>query len=209
MQPKVLIVEDDQSIRELVSLYLENSGYDPCQAGDGDEARKILVETHIHLAILDIVLPDTEGWEICREIRRTTPEMPVIFLSCKDESDDIIHGHDLGADDYVTKPFDPRILMAKVNAQLRRREQYAQINIDFPSAKETSESDQQLLEDLTPYEKQMLRLIAQGLSNKQIAERLNYSLGTVKVYNNRIYSKLNVNNRYEAILKASLLHQLD
>ncbi|TCT24937.1 regulatory LuxR family protein [Melghiribacillus thermohalophilus] len=99
--------------------------------------------------------------------------------------------------------------MAKVNAQLRRREQYAQINIDFPSTKETSESDQQLLEDLTPYEKQMLRLIAQGLSNKQIAERLNYSLGTVKVYNNRIYSKLNVNNRYEAILKASLLHQLD
>lgn len=198
----ILVVEDDPDIRELINLYLMNHGYKVIQAADGDEAIRQLDEQDIHLAILDIVLPDTDGWHICQHILKKKPNLPVIFLSCKDEADDIIHGLNIGADDYVTKPFDPLVLVARVNARLRRR--------NLPgialASQEEDQADKETLEELTPHEKEILHLIARGLSNKQIADRLNYTLGTVKVYNHRIYSKLNVNNRYEAMLKAVRLH---
>ena len=115
----VLIVEDDKEIREGVQIYLQSQGYVVFQAADGIEGLEILEKEEIHLAIIDIMMPKLDGIRATLKIREENP-LPIIILSAKSEDADKILGLNVGADDYVTKPFNPLELVARVKSQLRR-----------------------------------------------------------------------------------------
>ncbi len=118
---KILIVDDDEYIRELIRLYLEKEGFAYVEAGDGNEALMMFRQEDPSLILLDIMLPGIDGWQVCREIRKTS-NVPIIMSTAKGESFDKVLGLELGADDYVVKPFDPKELVARVKAVLRRFE---------------------------------------------------------------------------------------
>ena len=115
----VLIVEDDKEIREGVKIYLKSKGYEVSEAADGVEGLEIIKKEEIHLAIVDVMMPRMDGITMTMKLREKY-DFPVIFLSAKSEEVDKILGLDMGADDYVTKPFTPMELLARVNSQLRR-----------------------------------------------------------------------------------------
>lgn len=115
----VLIVEDDKEIREGVKIYLKSKGYEVSEAADGVEGLEIIEKEEIHLAIVDVMMPRMDGITMTMKLREKY-DFPVIFLSAKSEEVDKILGLDMGADDYVTKPFTPMELLARVNSQLRR-----------------------------------------------------------------------------------------
>ena len=115
----VLVVDDEQIVREVVVRYLEREGYATLEADRGDVARELLERTTPDLVVLDVMLPGTDGLELCRWIRSRS-ELPVILLTARGEEADRIVGLELGADDYVTKPFSPRELAARVRTVLRR-----------------------------------------------------------------------------------------
>ncbi|MFR3387202.1 MAG: response regulator transcription factor [Lachnospiraceae bacterium] len=115
----VLIVEDDKEIREGVKIYLKAKGYEVSEAADGVEGLEIIKKEEIHLAIVDVMMPRMDGITMTMKLREKY-DFPVIFLSAKSEEVDKILGLDMGADDYVTKPFTPMELLARVNSQLRR-----------------------------------------------------------------------------------------
>jgi DNA-binding response OmpR family regulator len=115
----VLVVDDEPIVREVVVRYLEREGYATLEADDGDEARALVERESLDLVVLDVMLPGTDGLELCRWIRSHS-ELPVIMLTARGEEADRIVGLELGADDYVTKPFSPRELTARVRTVLRR-----------------------------------------------------------------------------------------
>ena len=115
----VLIVEDDKEIRKGVEIYLKSQGYEVFQAADGIEGLEIIEKEEIHLAIVDVMMPRMDGIKMTEKLREKY-DFPVIFLSAKSEEVDKILGLNIGADDYVTKPFTPMELLARVNSQLRR-----------------------------------------------------------------------------------------
>lgn len=115
----VLVVEDDKEIREGVEIYLKSQGYEVFQATDGVEGLEVIEKEDIHLAIVDIMMPRMDGISMVVKLREKY-DFPVIFLSAKSEEVDKIMGLNMGADDYVTKPFTPMELLARVNSQLRR-----------------------------------------------------------------------------------------
>ena len=115
----ILIVEDDKDIREGVAIYLKSQGYEVFLAGDGMEGLKILENEDIHLAIVDIMMPRMDGITMTMKLREKH-DFPVIMLSAKSEEVDKVMGLNIGADDYVTKPFTPMELLARVNSQMRR-----------------------------------------------------------------------------------------
>ena len=119
MGTKILVVDDDRNICELLKLYLENDGYTVFVANDGQEAVEMFQSKAPELVLLDIMLPKMDGWQVCREIRKTSIT-PIIMLTAKGETFDKVLGLELGADDYVTKPFDAKEVMARVKAVLRR-----------------------------------------------------------------------------------------
>ena len=115
----VLVVDDEQIVREVVVRYLEREGYTTLEAGDGDLARQLVEQHAPSLVVLDVMLPGTDGLELCRWIRSRS-DLPVIMLTARGEEADRVVGLELGADDYVAKPFSPRELAARVRAVLRR-----------------------------------------------------------------------------------------
>jgi two-component system OmpR family response regulator len=115
----ILVVDDDPHIREVVCFALRKDGYITIEAGDGAECLQRFSESHIDLVVLDILMPELDGTEVCRELRKRS-QVPIVFLSSKDEEIDRIIGLELGGDDYLTKPFSPRELVARVRAVLRR-----------------------------------------------------------------------------------------
>ena len=119
---KILIVEDEAPIAEVLSAYAKREGYDTVYAPDGLAALDIFTHDDIDLVILDLMLPKLNGEEVCRRIREKS-SVPIIMLTAKSSESDVVEGLDLGANDYVAKPFSPRVLMARVRAQLRPREQ--------------------------------------------------------------------------------------
>ncbi len=119
---KILVVDDEPNIVEVVKSYLEKSGYEVAEAFTGSEALDLFEKINPVLVILDLMLPDISGEEVCRRLRNRS-RVPVIMLTAKVEEEDILKGLGLGADDYVTKPFSPRQLMARVEALLRRTAQ--------------------------------------------------------------------------------------
>lgn len=115
----ILIVDDEKEIRDLVEIYLKGEGYNTLQATDGEEALVLLEKNQVDLIILDVMMPKLNGIETCLKIREIR-EMPIIMLSAKSEDIDKILGLNMGADDYLTKPFNPLELVARVKSQLRR-----------------------------------------------------------------------------------------
>lgn len=114
-----MLVEDDRDIREILQLYLEKESFTVIQAEDGPTALRLVEEHKPDIIILDVVLPGMDGFEICRLIRQKTM-VPILFLSSKEDEIDKILGHKIGGDDYITKPFSPALVAAKIQAHLRR-----------------------------------------------------------------------------------------
>jgi DNA-binding response OmpR family regulator len=130
MPPTVLIVDDEPSITELVQLYMEREGFTARIARDGAAALDTVLRTDPDLMVLDVMLPKMDGFEVCRRLRAENHPIPIIMLTARDEDVDKIVGLELGADDYLTKPFNPRELVARVKAILRRGERFAQSATD-------------------------------------------------------------------------------
>jgi two-component system response regulator RegX3 len=118
---RILVVDDESSVRESVGYALEQEGFEVTLAADGEDAEGKLSDGHFDLLILDIMMPGKSGLDICREVRAESP-VPIILLTAKDAEVDKVVGLEVGADDYVTKPFSVRELLGRVRAQLRRRE---------------------------------------------------------------------------------------
>lgn len=116
---KILVVDDDTNICELMRLYLEKEGYSVAIANDGEKAIQMFKKEAPSLVVLDIMLPGKDGWQVCRELRQIS-NIPIIMLSAKGETFDKVLGLELGADDYIVKPFEPKELLARVKAVLRR-----------------------------------------------------------------------------------------
>ncbi len=117
---KILVVDDESRMRKLIRDFLTKSGYEVLEAENGEEAVDIfLEEKDIALIILDVMMPKMDGWETCREIRKNS-KVPIIMLTAKSSEEDELRGFDLGVDEYISKPFSPKILVARVEAVLRR-----------------------------------------------------------------------------------------
>ncbi len=121
---RIIVADDEQKIRKLVGDFLRKSGYSVLEAENGDEAYSLFIENKnsVNLLILDIMMPGLNGWEVTRKIRESS-DVPVILLSARSEEFDVLTGYENGADDYVTKPFSPSILVKRVEALLRRSSQ--------------------------------------------------------------------------------------
>ena len=116
----IAIVEDDASIAEMLSFHMTSQGYQITHFADGEEARQNLMQTDYDLVLLDIMLPNCNGLDICKELRQRSPTVPILMLTSLDGEADRVIGLELGADDYVIKPAEPRVLLARINALLRR-----------------------------------------------------------------------------------------
>ena len=117
---KILVVDDESRMRKLVRDFLERKGYQVLEASDGIEAMKIFYEEKgIALLILDIMMPKMDGWQVCREVRQSS-KVPIIMLTARSDEKDELQGFELGVDEYISKPFSPKILVARVEALLRR-----------------------------------------------------------------------------------------
>ena len=118
---KILVVDDDSRIRDLLRRYLSQEGFEVFQAEDGKALNRILLRETVDLIVLDLMLPGEDGLSICRRLRAANDRTPIIMLTAKVEDVDRIVGLEVGADDYLGKPFNPRELLARINAVLRRR----------------------------------------------------------------------------------------
>lgn len=220
---KVLIVDDEKEIRDAIEIYLKGSDIDVLKAGDGLEALDILEKENIHLIILDIMMPKLDGIRTCLKIRENK-NIPVIMLSAKSEDADKILGLNIGADDYITKPFNPLELVARVKSQLRRFLLLgdANINSQVPSEDEIEirglninkasnivKVDGEEIK-LTPLEFKILLLFAENagrvLSIKQIYESVwnepfYKSENTITVHIRRIREKLEINPKEPKYIK--------
>lgn len=187
---KVLIAENEERIRKLLNIYLEKNDYLVAEAKDGEEVLQLLNKMRPDVLVLDILMPKLTGIEVCKIVRKDpiNQNLPIMFLSSLNEKAFIIEGLEAGGDDYLTKPFDPNELVARVNAMLRRLKK----NVD----------DRFIYEALTSQEMNILLLMERGYTNKEIAHKLFLTEGTVKVYNHNIYQKLQVKNRTQAIVRA-------
>ena len=181
---RILVVDDEPSVRESVGYALEQEGFDVALAADGEDAEGRLADTDFDLLILDIMMPGKSGLDICREVRARSP-VPIILLTAKDAEVDKVVGLEVGADDYVTKPFSVRELLGRVRAQLRRREldrsaggegaaiESGPVTIDLARHLVTVRGEPV---NLTRSEFQVLRLLAENpgqvFSRKEIMEEL-------------------------------------
>jgi len=215
----VLIVDDEKEISDLIEIYLKNDGYSVLKASNGLEAIKILEENEVHLIILDIMMPKMDGIQTCMKIREEK-NMPIIMLSAKSQDIDKIIGLSTGADDYVTKPFNPLELMARVKSQLRR---YTRLNTPKPSKKDEIEignisinvATHEVFVDgkevkLTPKEFDILELLARNkgivFSTQRIFESVwkeDYyeSDNTVMVHIRKIREKIELDPRKPQYIK--------
>ncbi len=133
MDKNILIVEDEKRMRILIGDYLRKEGFQFLEAANGIEALDIFKKNKVDLVVLDIMMPFLDGWEVCKQIRRSS-NIPVIILTAKSEEDDKLLGYELGADDYITKPFSPKILVAKIKVLLKRTDTSIKLNssvLDF------------------------------------------------------------------------------
>ena len=126
---KILVVDDESRMRKLVKDFLLKSNYEVLEAGDGEEAEEIFFrEKDIALIVLDVMMPKLDGWQVCRDIRAYS-KVPIIMLTAKSDEKDELLGFDLGVDEYISKPFSPKILVARIEAILRRTNQLAKTEI--------------------------------------------------------------------------------
>lgn len=201
MNKTILIADDEARIRMLVADFLLREGYTVIEADNGKTALEKFAEQKIDMAILDVMMPGHDGWTVCREIRKTAPELPVIMLTAKSEEIDQLFAFEIGADEYITKPFSPKILTARVQALFRRTERdktilYEGLEIDA-AARQVYVDKQQL--DLSPKEYELLSYLSENkgkaLSRQQILNHVwdfDYfgDLRTVDTHINRLRTKL-------------------
>jgi DNA-binding response OmpR family regulator len=180
--PKVLIVDDEPNIVQLAKLYLERDNFQVTAVGDGLRALETIRERQPDLVVLDVMLPRLDGFEICRQLRAEDNQVPIIMVTARDEDIDKILGLDLGADDYLTKPFNPRELVARVRAVLRRgtakeaspqsKLQIADLEIDL-AGREVSINEEII--KLRTQEFEVLKVLAQNkgivLSREQLLSK--------------------------------------
>lgn len=195
MRGNILVVDDECAIADLIEVYLNNETYQVYKCYDPAEALRVVETVDIDLAILDIMMPGMSGWELCRKIREQYT-FPIIMLTAKDEETDKITGLTLGADDYVTKPFRPLELMARVKAQLRRYTKYnggrsEPENVILHAALELNVDTHECLVDgqsvtLTPTEFTILRLLLERKGRVVSSEDLFHG-----VWKDEYYSKSN------------------
>lgn len=144
---KILVVDDESRMRKLVRDFLVKNGFDVIEAGDGVEALDIFFENKdIALIILDVMMPKMDGWQVCREIRAYS-DVPIIMLTAKSDERDELLGFDLGVDEYITKPFSPKILVARVEAILRRTTGFSSDDIMRAGAVEVNKAAHQVTID--------------------------------------------------------------
>lgn len=217
----VLAVEDDKEIREGVEIYLKSQGYEVFQAADGVEGLEVIEKEDIHLAIVDIMMPRMDGISMVVKLREKY-DFPVIFLSAKSEEVDKIMGLNMGADDYVTKPFTPMELLARVNSQLRRYRRFMErlgdkeenSRIHTIGGLEINEDNVEVIVDgepvkMTPIEYKILLLLMKNpgrvFSAEEIYERVwnerAINTDTIMVHVRNIREKIEVNPREPKYLK--------
>ena len=217
----VLVVEDDKEIREGVEIYLKSQGYEVFQAADGVEGLEVIEKEDIHLAIVDIMMPRMDGISMVVKLRENY-DFPVIFLSAKSEEVDKIMGLNMGADDYVTKPFTPMELLARVNSQLRRYRRFMEklgdkeenSRIHTIGGLEINEDNVEVTVDgepvkMTPIEYKILLLLMKNpgrvFSAEEIYERVwnerAINTDTIMVHVRNIREKIEVNPREPKYLK--------
>ncbi|EGO62701.1 response regulator transcription factor [Acetonema longum] len=206
-QETILIVDDEFRLRKLVGDFLRKAGYAVLEAEDGEKALALL-SGHVALVILDVMMPGKDGWSVCREIRARY-SMPVIILTARSQEMDELFGFELGADEYITKPFSPQILVARVKALLRRTEVAGTLPFQFGDLTINTAAHEVHLEgqslNLTPKEYDLLLYLAmnrgKALSREQILERVwDYryfgDLRTVDTHVNRLRIKLGPLNKW-------------
>ncbi|OUP05039.1 DNA-binding response regulator [Anaerofilum sp. An201] len=215
----ILLVDDEQEIAQLVRLYLENEGHTVTTLYDGGEAAKAIDQQEFDLAILDVMLPGQDGFSLCARIRQAH-NYPVMMLTARTEDTDKINGLAIGADDYLTKPFNPLELVARVKAQLRRYTRYNQgqpqplEQLDIRGLRIDHEKHECFLYDqpvpLTPTEFDILWLLASNrgrvfsaeeLFGKVWGEEYLESNNTVMVHIRRLRAKLGENTRKPKFIK--------
>ena len=217
----VLVVEDDKEIREGVEIYLKSQGYEVFQAADGVEGLEVIEKEDIHLAIVDIMMPRMDGISMVVKLREKY-DFPVIFLSAKSEEVDKIKGLNMGADDYVTKPFTPMELLTRVNSQLRRYRRFMErlgdkeenSRIHTIGGLEINEDNVEVTVDgepvkMTPIEYKILLLLMKNpgrvFSAEEIYERVwnerAINTDTIMVHVRNIREKIEVNPREPKYLK--------
>lgn len=217
----VLIVEDDKEIREGVKIYLKSKGYEVSEAADGVEGLEIIEKEEIHLAIVDVMMPRMDGITMTMKLREKY-DFPVIFLSAKSEEVDKILGLDMGADDYVTKPFTPMELLARVNSQLRRYRKFMEKlekkevmkNIYVIGGLELNEDTKEVSVDgepvkVTPTEYKILLLLMKNAGRVFSAEEIYewvwqeraVNTDTIMVHVRNIREKIEINPKEPKYLK--------
>jgi len=201
----ILVVDDELRMRKLLTDFLMREGYRVIEADNGKAALDQLYVEKVDLVILDVMMPEYDGWTVCREIRKCS-NIPVIMLTAKSEEVDQLLGFELGADEYITKPFSPRVLTARVNAFFRRIQNnqapYSGLLMD-PTARFVSIDGERL--DLTPKEYDLLLYLAENqgraLSREQILNHVwNYDyfgdLRTVDTHINRLRTKMGTQSTF-------------
>jgi two-component system response regulator VanR len=218
MKTNILVVDDEKEIADLVELYLKNEDYEVFKFYNAKDALDCVESVNIDLAILDIMLPEMNGYDICKIVRQRF-NFPIIFLSAKVEDIDKIKGLTLGADDYITKPFNPLEMVARVKSQLRRYKKYNENNnksdiIDFSGLVINKETHRCYLYEkeifLTPIEFSILWLLCENrgtvISTEKIFESVwkeKYldSNNTVMVHIKRLREKMNEKNKDPKFIK--------
>lgn len=204
---KILIVEDESRMRRLISDYLKKEGYSIVEADNGKKAIDVFNLEKINLIILDIMMPKYDGWTVCREIRKTS-NVPIIMLTARSEESDELFGFELGADEYITKPFSPKILVARVKALLKRsymeeeKVSYDDLEIDINGHRVFIDNKEI---EMTPKEYELLIFMTQNkgaaLSREQILNSVwgyDYfgDLRTVDTHIKRLRMKLENKSNY-------------
>jgi DNA-binding NarL/FixJ family response regulator len=200
---KILVVDDDMTLRTALSRYLGKRGYLVQDAASAMAALDLFEQDPVDLIVSDVLMPEMDGYEFCRRLRSTRSGqlVPLIFLSSKSELDDRVQGHSIGADDYLVKPFEPRELVAKIEAQLERsRRTHAEIVRLMQQAHVAPEAPPLPAPlPLTPAEEKVFWEVIQGFTNKQIGEHLFVSPRTVQTHLSNILNKLKLENRSQLV----------
>ncbi len=216
MQEKILVVEDEKGIRDTIAIFLQREAYQVLKAFDGDDALEILKEEKVDLILADIMMPKIDGIKLLKILRARNDLTPFIFLSAKSENCDKVNGLDLGADDYITKPFEPDELLARVRSHLRRQRQFKNEDDDLiyvgdlcldKKAKLIKNRGQKIA--LTNKEYQIMELLMSNLgevfSAEQIYERIwkekPIGTDTILVHIRRLRQKIEDNPHHPRYIK--------
>ena len=222
---KILLVDDDKNLHTVLTRYLVKRGYSVRVVISGVQGLKLFAQDLPDLVVSDIMMPRMDGLEFCRRLRATRPGqlVPFIFLTAKKALEDRIQGHYIGADDYITKPFEPLELLAKIEAQLERSRRIHSEMVGLmqkvPEDRDGNEYDDNLAETfakakdpepvedlpLTPAEARVFWEAIQGLTNKEISQRLFISPRTVQTHLSNIIKKLNLEHQLKLENRSQLV----